>query len=289
MDSQTRKYFKNLTKKRPDGTRICDGKMAREDPKLALGLLDVSQNYANFVRTMKMHDAINLLLGLDLYSRDKQNKMYPEYKKISEQNFKKEVGRIVTVDFFGHFGTELAYEHPAIVLGSVGSSVLVAPISSPAYGDNRPTHVDLEPPVVTIKSAILLEKIRYISKNRILKKFSKISNTTQVGSNPNYGMEKLQEIDSKLAALIVPHQHKRFLKAEKDLEVALQDGIDKDKIIQRLNLEADANLKSFEALKRDYHQTEEDLRLALEDGTEKQKIIEELNSVIAELRTTHNV
>lgn len=234
-----RKYFKRLTKKKADGTRLCDGKMASEDPELVLALLDVSHDYASFLRGMKMHDAINILLGLDLYNKDKQKKMYQEFKSISQQNFNKEIGRIVTVDFFGHFGTELAYEHPAIVLGAEGSSVLVAPLSSPAYGRGRNTHVDLEKDsgIVSLNSAILLEKIKYISKNRILVKHGKLNRKTVTATNPNYGIEKLQEIDRKLAALLVPHQYKRFIDAEsalKGLDALKEVIIDKDKEIEEL-------------------------------------------------------
>lgn len=209
MDMSKRNTYKALTRKTASGTRNCDGKMACDDQGLVDDLLNVTVDYIDHLKKLKMYDAINILLGLDLYTRDKQKTMYSEYHSIQKQNFKKEIGRIVTVDFFGHFGTELAYEHPAIILGTEGSSILVAPISSPAYGDGRSTHVDLDPPIVTLKSAILLEKIRYISKTRILKKHGKLSMFTRVGINPNYGKEKLEEIDDKLANVLIPHKIKR--------------------------------------------------------------------------------
>ncbi|OIB03449.1 hypothetical protein AK95_07535 [Paenibacillus sp. LC231] len=230
MDMRQRKKFKSLTKKRPDGTRLCDGKMASDDPELILALLDVSQDYSGFVRDFNMHDAINIVLGLDLYNKDKQARMYPEFSAFTKLNFNKEIGRVVTVDFFGHFGTELAYEHPAIVVGSEGSSVLVAPLSTPAYGKARASHVDLDVAsgVVTLNCAILLEKVRSISKNRIIAKHRKLSGHTNTPTNPNYGKEKLQEIDEKLARLLVPHHYTRYKEAKLELD-NLQEQYNKDK------------------------------------------------------------
>ncbi|RUT37794.1 hypothetical protein EJP82_27720 [Paenibacillus anaericanus] len=235
MDMRLRRKFKSLTKKSSNGTRLCDGKMASDDPELILALLDVSQDYAGFVRQFKMHDAINIVLGLDLYNKDKQAKMYPEFASFKNLNFKKEVGRIVTVDFFGHFGTELAYEHPAIVLGSEGSSVLVAPLSSPAYGQGRSSHVDLDKDsgIVTLNSAILLEKVRSISKNRILAKHQKLTGQIISPTNLTYGKEKLQEIDEKLANLLVPYHYKRFQQAMQNVN-NLQEQYERDK--ERLQL-----------------------------------------------------
>lgn len=260
MDMAKRNTYKALTRKTVSGTRNCDGKMANEDQVLVDDLLNTAIEYIDHLKELKMYDAINILLGLDLYNRDKQKTMYSEYHSIQRQNFRKEIGRIVTVDFFGHFGTELAYEHPAIILGTEGSSVLVAPISSPAHGDGRNTHVDLESPIVTLKSAILLEKIRYISKSRILKKHGKLSMFTKVGSNPNYGKEKLEEIDDKLARLLIPHKFKRdelslktleadYKKADEDLKTErtkvahlLKSAQIKEQELQKLILDKDEEI-----------------------------------------------
>lgn len=108
-------------------------------------------------------------------------------------------GSIIYVDFFGHFGNELTYDHPAIVLAESGKDLIVAPItSSPSvYEDGLFYHISLPANVDTLgkrpnNCTIKLEQMRFISKRRILVNFQ-----SRVSDN-----EKLKEIDIAMMKLL---------------------------------------------------------------------------------------
>lgn len=208
-----RNFYKSLITKDPTtNTKPSEGKKAIDSPELIIDIIDDMKRLENSVRNWNMEDAIKWALGLDLYVRDKTNQLNPPlYSKFSRHSFVKERGRIVSVDLFGHFDTEFTYNHPAIVLGGGTDWIVIAPISSPSYGDGIQTHVDLTASQthggMRNNCAVKLESIRSISKKRILDWHGKVSD----GS-------KLDEIDEKIMEMILPHSHQTFNSLKVDLK-----------------------------------------------------------------------
>ncbi|MDP7981405.1 type II toxin-antitoxin system PemK/MazF family toxin [Bacillus sp. WLY-B-L8] len=223
MNSVKRKEYKDMIKRRADRTRVCDGKMTLSEPKVVLDTLDILKDFDGYVRQVKLYDAINILLGLDLYVNDKIASLGRTKPGKAQNNFGREKGKIVTVELFGHFDTELTYEHPAIILAGGWGWAIVAPISSPRYGDSVDTHIDLEPPLMSNKCAIMLENLRFVSEKRIINKYKKLTKYTQTSDDPDYGKKKLAEIDEKLAQLLLPYTYKGYQKKEADLIKTQQD------------------------------------------------------------------
>ncbi|MCU5668892.1 type II toxin-antitoxin system PemK/MazF family toxin [Bacillus cereus] len=204
MNKGTRSYYKSLLRKDTRGNRLVDGKLANEDPKLILDTLDTLSSYDRYFRKIPMYDAVNILLGLDYYIQDKIHRSFGRY---GNRDFSRDLGRIVTVEFYGHFGTELTYEHPAIILASSYQWVIIAPISSPCYNDGKDTHVSLTMPLMSNNCGIMLENIRCVSKRRISNVHGKLTDPV-----------KLAEIDEKIAKMLIPIAHKRYEKIQEDLE-----------------------------------------------------------------------
>ncbi|PGQ98303.1 hypothetical protein COA25_31800, partial [Bacillus cereus] len=237
MNSAKRRTYKSMTRKGEDGTRPCDGKMANSEPGLLLDVIDLLKDYDGYMRDIKLYDAVNLLLGLDRYIEDKKSyRARGNRPARATKDFKREKGRIVTVELFGHFDKELTYEHPCIILAGGWGWAVVAPISSTKYGDTVNTHIDLEPPLMSNKCGIMLENLRYISEKRILASREKLTADTTIATDPNYGKKKLAEIDDQLAKLLLPYPYNGYkkkeedlIKTQKDLEDALKENDEKEK------------------------------------------------------------
>lgn len=203
-----RSYYKQQTTfdKRAQA-KPSDGKVVTDDPQLILDVLENVRKMDDRVRRWKLEDGIHWTLGFDAYVKDKTGTLKQKYK--NEVIFKR--GDIVLVDFFGHFGTELTYEHPAIVLADTFDGIIISPISSKCYKDGVDFHVSLDRKVpdlgdVPNNCGIKLEQSRFISKKRVLYKFKRVSNT-----------EKLNEIDDVLMKIMTPISHASLKKHEQDL------------------------------------------------------------------------
>lgn len=192
---RSRNYYKTQTRfARLLGAKPCDGKMVHEDPQIIVDIFDNARLMDDKVRQWDLESGINWLLGLDAYVKDKNGTLSPRFAE--SHIFKR--GHIILAEFFGNFGTELTYEHPAIVLADTYDGVIIAPISSRCYNDGINTHVSLEKSVgdlgnVKNNCGIKLEQSRFISKRRILKEFGRVTNTI-----------KLNEIDSVLMKMLTP-------------------------------------------------------------------------------------
>ncbi|MEC3859461.1 type II toxin-antitoxin system PemK/MazF family toxin [Bacillus sp. WOD8 KX774193] len=250
MDSVKRKEYKDMIKRAADYTRPCDGKKATSEPGLILDVIDILKEYDSYIREVDLYDAVNLLLGLDLYVKDK---MSDKDHSVSTNNYKREKGRIVTVELFGHFDKELTYEHPCIVIAGGHGWAVVAPISSSRYGDRVHTHIDLDPPFMSNKCGIMLENLRYVSEKRIIRKFSRLTAYTSIPTDPHYGKKKLTEIDEKLAEMLLPYTHKGYqkkgadlIKTQKDLEESLKENDQKEQKIK----EQEEQIKNLEDIIR---------------------------------------
>lgn len=196
---RNRGYYKSQTKfDRAAGAKPCDGKLVTDDPQLVVEMLDNSRFLDEKIRNWNLEDGINWILGFNSYVEDKKGTLIQTFK--DSHIFKR--GQIVLVDFFGHFGTELTYEHPAIVLADTYDGVIIAPISSGCYNDGVDTHVSLRRNVPKLGSVvnncgIKLEQCRFISKKRIIKSFKRVTDTS-----------KLNEIDNVLMKVLTPVSYK---------------------------------------------------------------------------------
>ena len=174
-------FDKTINKKPADGQRTID------EPSLVVELLNRYKKLDDSYRHWSLEDGIRWMMGFANYVNEKNSHFKCRYEK---HKFNK--GDIILVDLFGHFGSELTYDHPAIVLNDEFNGCIIAPISSTAFNDSVKTHVDLPKQISDMGNlknncAIKLEQIRYVSKKRILKKFNRVSNN-----------DKLKEIDDLL-------------------------------------------------------------------------------------------
>lgn len=198
---KSREYYKSKNRfDRTEGCKQSTGKNVIDEPNLIIDIIENMRILENTVRKKDLENGINWYLGFDSYVKDKKVSQCRKFNKII---FRK--GEIITVDFFGHFGTELTYEHPAIILKDTYDGIIIAPISSSCFNDNIPTHISLQKNISDIggmknNCGIKLEQIRFISKNRIIYRHGKVSNT-----------KKLDEIDNGLMKLLSASSYNRFI------------------------------------------------------------------------------
>lgn len=226
---RSRSYYKQQVKRdRNTGRKPVDGKRVNRDPQLIIDYVECMRNLDDGIRTWKLEDGVNWILGFDSYVQDKTGRLNPRFKN----NYIFSRGDIVLVDFFGHFGTELTYEHPAIVLADNYDGIVIAPISSTCYNDSDSSHVDLPRQVNDLGNlpnncGIKLEQIRFISKKRILRKFNRVSNTN-----------KLNEIDGILMKILTPYSYKNLITTQRLLQTQVdqlnQEVTKKDNEIKKL-------------------------------------------------------
>ncbi|MBE3102705.1 MAG: type II toxin-antitoxin system PemK/MazF family toxin [Bacilli bacterium] len=206
---RNRHYYKSQNRyDRVKGFKPSHGKLVIDDPQFIVDLIGQVRKLDEQVRQWGLEDGINWIIGLDSYIKDKINTLNPRFG--SAHRFIK--GDIVLVDFFGHFGNELTYEHPAIILADNFKGLIIAPISSTSYNDGIDTHVNLIkdlPGYGSVKnnSGIKLEQIRYISKSRILQKFKRVSDNA-----------KLKEIDEVIMNLVAGFTYNSLLAEKQKLE-----------------------------------------------------------------------
>ncbi|MED1205879.1 type II toxin-antitoxin system PemK/MazF family toxin [Heyndrickxia acidicola] len=227
---RSRSYYKIQTKfDRGIRSKPCDGKLVTEDPQLIVDVFENARMMDDQIRKWKLEEGIHWILGFEAYVKDKNGSLSPKFK--DSHIFSR--GQIVLVDFFGHFGTELTFEHPAIVLADTFDGVIIAPISSKCFNDGVDTHVSLSKNIrdlgeVKNNCGIKLEQSRFISKRRILRKFKRVSNT-----------DKLNEIDEVLMKIMAPYSYNLLIKHQDHLlkELASKNELleEKEKEIEKLN------------------------------------------------------
>lgn len=198
-----------------------DGKRASSEPSLIIELLDRYKKLDSSYRNWALEDAIRWMMGFANYVNEKNANFKCKYEK---HKFNK--GDIILVDLFGHFGSELTYDHPAIVISDEFNGCIIAPISSTAFKDRVHTHVDLPKQVsdqgdLKNNCAIKLEQIRYVSKKRILQKFNRVSNNA-----------KLKEIDDILMQHLAGFTYNKLIQNEKQLQSDLQTALTEKEVIQ---------------------------------------------------------
>lgn len=226
---RSRSYYKQQVKRdRTTGRKPVDGKRVNRDPQLIIDYIEGMRNLDDGMRTWKLEDGVNWIIGFDSYVKDKTGNLNPRFQ--NNHIFNK--GDIVLVDFFGHFGTELTYEHPAIVLKDTYDGIVIAPISSTCYNDSDSSHVDLSRQVNDLGNmpnncGIKLEQIRFISKKRVLQKFNRVSNTN-----------KLNEIEEVLMKTLTPYSYQQLITRQRLMQTQLdmqnQELTKKDDEIKKL-------------------------------------------------------
>ncbi|MRX56501.1 type II toxin-antitoxin system PemK/MazF family toxin [Bacillus idriensis] len=162
----------------------------------------------------KLDYGMKWLLGLESYIHDKENRPTKFNKHL-------ERGHVILVELFGHYNRELTFEHPAVVLydemtdeGKGEGWILIAPISTPSYGNNNPLHIDLdENDGLKHECAARVDSIKVIDKRRVLYQYSKDEQNVKIRHN------KLDEIDQAILENYLPNT---FTK-NKDLKIALEN------------------------------------------------------------------
>jgi mRNA-degrading endonuclease toxin of MazEF toxin-antitoxin module len=227
---RTRSYYKKQTRfDRVLRVKPCAGKRVPQDPQIIVDILENSRLMDDKIRQWNLEDGIHWILGFEAYIKDKNGTLSPKF--VDSHIFRR--GQIILVDFFGHFGTELTYEHPAIVLADTFDGVIIAPISSSCYNDTVSTHVSLDRNVqdlgnVLNNCGIKLEQSRFISKRRIIDKFKRVTNT-----------DKLNEIDNVLMHIMTPTSYNFLIEQQdqllKELTTRNADLEMKEQEIEQLN------------------------------------------------------
>lgn len=189
-----------------------DNEIVENNPKLLIDIMDREYKLTKSIQNLKLKDGIKWSFGFSNYiNKIKNPRLLENSQKVTLKK-----GHIVLVDFFGHFGDELTYDHYAVVLKADSIGAVVAPITSNlrTYSDNS------NPELVKIpqynqnmgnmkkNSTIKLRYIRYISRTRIIKVKKRISNT-----------EKLDELDDKILLMLTPLVHAKLIKQQEQIKL----------------------------------------------------------------------
>lgn len=126
------------------------------------------------------------------------------------------VGTLLMVDFFGGYGNELTFDHPAIVLQDLRVGLIIAPLTSNprtyqnASAGKNPLHIPLPKNIPNLgnlykNSTIRLDQLRYISKTRILSRMERENKRGQkVKQRVNF-ISTLQQLETALSKFLSPH------------------------------------------------------------------------------------
>lgn len=219
-----RNDFKELLKVNPDTELIfCDGKTVEEEPYIALEFFARQAKLNQLFLEFTAEEGVKWLFGYANYIN--QNYM-GRHNIHSKHTFS--VGTLVMVDFFGGYGNELTYDHPAIVLHDLRFGLIIAPLTSnPVTYRNaakNALHIPLPKNVKSQgylykNSTIRLDQLRYISKTRVLKRMIRtdIRNKSQVNQRVSF-ISTLEQIELVLANFLSPHVFSNLKSEQKALE-----------------------------------------------------------------------
>lgn len=223
-----REHYRGLTVKNENtGVKPADGKFTEDEKSLIVEMLDRQNLIMGQFRTWDLEKGVRWIMGYANFINQTQSgkPINPMVKK------KIPKGTIVMVDFFGSFGNELTYDHPAIVIAESGYDLIVAPITSTPtlFGDANSNHIDLPKKTpnlanLTKDSVIKLEQLRYISKKRILYKKKRVTCAS-----------KLAEIDMAVMALVAPKTYAAMNMGTAKLKQSLQSEQEKNAKLQTTN------------------------------------------------------
>ena len=221
---QKRQYFKTLIKK-DYKTKIpfCDGKSVEDEPYIALEFYSRQAKLTEIFLQFNAEKGIQWLFGYANYI----NQNYVDgYTNPHLFRRKYSVGAILMIDFFGGYGNELIFDHPAIVLQDLTNGLIVAPLTSTEEvykaAPNNPLDIQLTkdaPPLGYLKknSTIRLAQIRYISKKRILSLMERKNSLDVVIEQRVSNRPKLNEIEMALCNLFGKRVFTTVLKQEESI------------------------------------------------------------------------
>lgn len=250
-----RQHFKNLIKKDANGEMLAAGKATFVEVKLIQTLLECQNRFSSSYLSLPLDHGIRWIFG---YSNYINQSLLSEKPKLPFGH-KYQKGSIVYVDFFGHFGHEIAFDHPAIVLAEVGNDLIVAPITSnqSIFENNIEYHIKLPKNIPELGDmpndcTIKLEQIRFISKRRLLVNFKK-----RVSD-----IDKLKQIDMALIKILVNYtfeakdkEHKKLIKQASKI---IEDSLD---YIEELSTENEGLIEENEALLKRVEELENNIDL----------------------------
>lgn len=179
----------------------------RDDPECVISCHNLLDELFKVMLSYKQDYGIKWLMGLERYVKDKK-------ETIRTFNRHLDRGHLVQVELFGHFNKELSFMHPAVVLfDSNDGWLLVAPISTPKNGSNNDFYIDVdEQDGLDHPSAVCLDDIRAVDKNRVLYQL------TKNGTNCKLRSAKLNEIDEVILKYFLPFTYRKYLELERDLQ-----------------------------------------------------------------------
>lgn len=134
----------------------------------------IQNNTFKFIKKLTLYDLSSWIISKHSFlNKSKSKKNYISYKR----------GTIILADFGVNFDGEISYNHPGVILNETSDKVLVAPCSTgrlrKAFKDpSDPTTIYPQYLIGEIthgfskKTVILLDDVRWISKNRILNSFN---------------------------------------------------------------------------------------------------------------------
>lgn len=230
-----RDYFRDLIKK-DFQTKLpnCEGKNVEDEPYIALEFYSRQAKLTEAFLQFNAQKGIQWLFGYANYINQNYNDDYTN-------NFlfrrKYSVGTLIMVDFFGGYGNELIFDHPAIVLKDLTHGLIVAPLTStPDVYTKAPSNaLDIQLPknaprlgYLKKNSTIRLAQLRYISKKRILALMERKNSKGYMTDQRVRDTDKLEEIEVSLCNLFGNGIFTRVLQKEESLTV-IQNTLKKER------------------------------------------------------------
>lgn len=217
-----RDYFKDLIRKnRSTNQANCEGKNVDDEPYIALEFFLRQAQLSEAFLKFNAEKGVQWLFGYANYiNQNYGEKPNPFFRRTYT------VGTLLMVDFFGGYGNELIFDHPAIVLKDLTHGLIVAPLTSTpdvySKAPDNPLDIQLTrnaPPLGYLirNSTIRLAQIRYISKKRILCQMSRENARNKIINQRVSDPHKLKEIEMALCDLFGGNLITEVLK-EKDLQ-----------------------------------------------------------------------
>lgn len=222
---KNRRDFQNLIKQNPQTSLPnCHGKIIEDVPSVALEFFTRQAKLSQLFLDFTAEQGIRWLFGYANYI----NQNYAQKNNVHKsQSFS--VGTLVMVDFFGSFGYELTFDHPAIVLKDFGTGLVIAPLTSnpkvyaKAQTGRDPLKVALPKNISTQgnlykNSTVRLNQIRYIDKSRILYRMVRyVPGQGRVKQRVSF-LSTLEEIERAISKSLSPHIYSKLEKDTSKLE-----------------------------------------------------------------------
>ncbi|WP_020061687.1 type II toxin-antitoxin system PemK/MazF family toxin [Bacillus sp. 123MFChir2] len=250
---RTSKKLRDIETKKEDDPAFTIPRL-KEDSQCVIDVKELLDELFSNIITYKQDYGLKWMKGLENYIEDKKFiKTYANHIR----------GNIVSVELFGHYGSELTFEHPAVILHDNKNLMLIAPVSTPKHGDQDELHIDVgESHGFKHECAVLLDSIRVIDKRRIRKVYEKDN------INSNVGKDKLDEIDSVLLKHYLPKVYAEHIELKANLKEKLEQNSTLSADLEKTKNDLENQRALYEQAKKDL----EDLYKRLQEQEQLQKI-----------------